>query len=65
MISSGLIGVRLYLIFYREANRCVDYLAKQGLDAPLDWVLPDVVNPMLGILIADDIRGCSLPWLVV
>lgn len=44
---------------YREANRCADFLARKGHLAPsFDWVLVDVVCPMLGLLLADDAPSC-------
>lgn len=46
---------------YREANRCADHLAKQGLQAATEWVLIDVASPLLGMLLADDSRGSCLP----
>lgn len=60
----GLIGVPVSHI-YREANHCADYLAKQGLEAYVEWVLVDNVSPMLSLLLADDARSCSLPRLVM
>lgn len=46
---------------YREANRCVDWLAHQGHSATWDWVLVDHVPPMLGFILADDMCGACLP----
>lgn len=46
---------------YREANRCADFLAKQGLEASVERVLVDTVSPSLGLLLAADAQGCCLP----
>lgn len=42
---------------YRETNRCADLLDQ-------DWVLVDHVPPLLGLMLADDRRGASLPRFV-
>lgn len=46
---------------HREANHCADWLASKGHSVLLDWVLVDSPCSMLGLLLADDARGCCLP----
>lgn len=50
---------------YWEANRCVNFLARQGhMALSFDWVLVDAMSPSLGLLLADDIRGTCLPRMI-
>lgn len=49
----------------KMAQQIADHLAKQGLEAYLEWVLVDNVSPMSGLLLADDAPGSRLPRLVV
>lgn len=47
---------------FHQENRCADYLGRSGLLASsFDFVMIKSVCLMLGILLADDVRGTMLP----
>lgn len=47
---------------FREANRCADFLVRKGqLASSFELEIVESISPLLGILLADDVRGSVLP----
>lgn len=49
---------------FKEANKCADFLAKSGLEAPQGFHLVDAISPALGTFVLNDCKGDFTPRFV-
>lgn len=50
---------------YQKANQCANFQANLGHASSLQWSLVDKAPPMLGLLLRNDVVGCSTPHLLL
>lgn len=50
---------------YREANRRADLLANKGHSRNLEWTIINRACPFLGVILSNDVRGFSMPQMVM